>query len=58
MPLSPEPQERLQPRQPISRLVREDENAAANQVNELWHVVHDWGSPQGDWLIAGIQQID
>jgi predicted lipid-binding transport protein (Tim44 family) len=39
-------------------LVREEEGASANALSEIWHVVHDWDAPQGDWLIAGIQQVD
>jgi len=37
-------------------LIREEEGAGANAVNEIWHVQHDWDSPTGDWLIVGIQQ--
>ncbi len=37
-------------------MLREDRDAAATDLDEIWHVVHDWASPQGDWLIAGIQQ--
>lgn len=40
----------------FSGLIREEESAAANQVNEIWHVQHPWDSSVGDWLIAGIQQ--
>lgn len=38
-------------------LIREDSAAEAGQVGELWHVVHDWDDPDGDWLISGIQQV-
>jgi len=37
-------------------LIREERNAAAGPLREIWHVQHDWASSQGDWLIAGIQQ--
>ncbi|MBK5969645.1 MULTISPECIES: Tim44 domain-containing protein [Thiorhodovibrio] len=37
-------------------LVREDENGTANRVDEVWHVQHDWNSPEGDWVISGVQQ--
>ncbi len=37
-------------------LIREDEQAPAKPLDEVWHVAHDWASPQGDWLISGIQQ--
>jgi predicted lipid-binding transport protein (Tim44 family) len=39
-------------------LIREDESAPAKPLDETWHVAHDWDSPQGDWLITGIQQPD
>lgn len=41
----------------FSGLIREGEQDAAQEFNELWHVQHPWASPQGDWLIAGIQQV-
>jgi predicted lipid-binding transport protein (Tim44 family) len=37
-------------------LIREDEQAPAKPLDEIWHVAHDWASPEGDWLITGIQQ--
>ena len=37
-------------------LIREEEQAPAKPLDEIWHVAHDWASPQGDWLITGIQQ--
>ena len=37
-------------------MIREDQGGEANEVSEIWHVVHDWDAPAGDWLIAGIQQ--
>ncbi|WP_462329562.1 Tim44 domain-containing protein [Thiohalocapsa halophila] len=37
-------------------LIREDEQAPAKPLDEIWHVAHDWASPDGDWLITGIQQ--
>jgi predicted lipid-binding transport protein (Tim44 family) len=40
----------------FSGLIREDENAPAKPLDEIWHVAHDWASPEGDWLITGIQQ--
>jgi len=40
----------------FSGLIREDEQGAAKDFREIWHVQHAWDSPQGDWLIAGIQQ--
>ncbi len=40
----------------FSGLVREDEQASANPVSEIWHVEHAWDSRDGDWLIVGIQQ--
>lgn len=41
----------------FSGLIREEEQAAAEELNEVWHVQHPWASPEGDWLIAGIQQL-
>jgi predicted lipid-binding transport protein (Tim44 family) len=40
----------------FSGLVREERNAEPGQVSEIWHMIHDWDSPQGDWYVAGIQQ--
>jgi predicted lipid-binding transport protein (Tim44 family) len=37
-------------------MLREEQGGEANEVSEIWHVVHDWDSAAGDWLIAGIQQ--
>jgi predicted lipid-binding transport protein (Tim44 family) len=37
-------------------LIREEESGAAKPLDEIWHVAHDWTSPDGDWLISGIQQ--
>jgi predicted lipid-binding transport protein (Tim44 family) len=37
-------------------LIREDEQAPAKPLDEIWHVAHDWATPAGDWLITGIQQ--
>jgi predicted lipid-binding transport protein (Tim44 family) len=40
----------------FSGLIREEQGAQAQNVGEIWNVVHGWDSPEGDWLIAGIQQ--
>ncbi|NEX15255.1 MAG: hypothetical protein C1943_01125 [Halochromatium sp.] len=37
-------------------LIREDASAAANPLDEIWHVAHPWASAEGDWIIIGIQQ--
>ena len=42
----------------FSGLIREEESGAAKPLDEIWHVAHDWESPDGDWLISGIQQTD
>jgi len=42
----------------FSGLIREEESGAAKPLDEVWHVAHDWDSPDGDWLIVGIQQTD
>jgi predicted lipid-binding transport protein (Tim44 family) len=42
----------------FSGRIREDRNAEAEQVNEIWHVSHGWSHSEGRWLIVGIQQTD
>lgn len=37
-------------------LIREEERGVAEEFSEIWHVIHPWDSPDGDWLISGIQQ--
>ncbi|MET0103144.1 MAG: TIM44-like domain-containing protein [Sedimenticola sp.] len=41
----------------FSGLIREEQGAQPSEFAELWHVTHDWDNPEGDWHIAGIQQI-
>ena len=41
----------------FSGLIREEQSAEAKEFTELWHVVHPWDSAEGDWHIAGIQQV-
>ena len=41
----------------FSGQIREAAGAAAQPFDEVWHVQHAWASPDGDWLIAGIQQV-
>jgi predicted lipid-binding transport protein (Tim44 family) len=41
----------------FSGLIREEEQGVAQELDEVWHVQHPWASPEGDWHIAGIQQI-
>jgi predicted lipid-binding transport protein (Tim44 family) len=41
----------------FSGLIREDEKGVAEDFREIWHVQHRWDGPEGDWLIAGIQQV-
>jgi len=40
----------------FSGLIREDQQGAAQEFREIWHVQHPWASAQGNWYIAGIQQ--
>ena len=40
----------------FSGLIQEEQGAQAHNVSEIWNVVHGWDSPDGDWLVAGIQQ--
>lgn len=41
----------------FSGLMREEADGVAEEFAEIWHVQHVWDTPQGDWLIAGIQQV-
>ena len=41
----------------FSGQIREAAGAAAQPFDEVWHVQHAWASRDGDWLIAGIQQV-
>lgn len=41
----------------FSGLIREEQGATAHDFAEIWHVVHAWDSPQGDWFVAGIRQV-
>jgi Uncharacterized protein conserved in bacteria len=36
--------------------IKEEQDGATQEFYELWHVVHAWDSPAGDWYVAGIQQ--
>lgn len=40
-----------------SGLIREEEKGVAEEFRQIWHVQHAWDTPDGNWLIAGIQQI-
>lgn len=41
----------------FSGLIREEERGVAEPFEEIWHVQHPWSSAEGDWHIAGIQQV-
>jgi predicted lipid-binding transport protein (Tim44 family) len=41
----------------FSGLIHEEAGGPAESFDEVWHVQHAWASPDGDWLIAGIQQV-
>jgi predicted lipid-binding transport protein (Tim44 family) len=41
----------------FSGLIREEAGAPAQPFDEVWHVQHAWNTRDGDWLIAGIQQV-
>ena len=41
----------------FSGLIREEAKAPAEPFDEVWHVQHAWATRDGDWLIAGIQQM-
>lgn len=36
--------------------IKEEQDGAMQEFSELWHVVHAWDNPAGDWYVAGIQQ--
>lgn len=42
----------------FSGLIREDANGVAEAFSEIWHVQHRWDGAEGDWYIAGIQQVE
>jgi predicted lipid-binding transport protein (Tim44 family) len=42
----------------FSGLIREETDGPAQPFDEIWHVQHPWASSEGDWLIAGIQQVE
>jgi predicted lipid-binding transport protein (Tim44 family) len=42
----------------FSGLIREEQSGEATEFSELWHVVHPWDNAEGDWKIAGIQQVE
>jgi predicted lipid-binding transport protein (Tim44 family) len=37
--------------------IKEEQNGETEKFQEIWHVVHPWASAQGNWYVAGIQQI-
>jgi predicted lipid-binding transport protein (Tim44 family) len=41
----------------FSGLIREEQSATADPFREIWHVQHDWDRGDGDWHIAGVQQV-
>lgn len=41
----------------FSGLIREEEHAAAEPFNEVWHVQKPAGQSREGWLVAGIQQV-
>jgi predicted lipid-binding transport protein (Tim44 family) len=41
----------------FSGLIREERSATADPFREIWHVQHDWDRSDGDWHIAGVQQV-
>ncbi len=40
----------------FSGLIKEDVEGRPQDFSEVWHVLHDWETSEGDWLIGGIQQ--
>ncbi|WP_242467247.1 Tim44 domain-containing protein [Thiocapsa imhoffii] len=41
----------------FSGLIREDAQGVAEDFQEIWNVQHPWAAAEGNWLIAGIQQV-
>ena len=41
----------------FSGLIREAATEGGNPFREIWHIQHAWNTPEGDWFIAGIQQV-
>jgi predicted lipid-binding transport protein (Tim44 family) len=37
--------------------IKEEQEGEQQEFAELWHVVHAWDRPEGDWYVAGIQQV-
>ncbi|MDP2785673.1 MAG: Tim44-like domain-containing protein [Sulfurimicrobium sp.] len=42
----------------FSGLIREEEGAGAESLNEIWHIQKSTSQPSGSWFIAGIQQVN
>lgn len=36
--------------------IKEQQDGETQEFTELWHVIHAWDTPSGDWYVAGIQQ--
>jgi predicted lipid-binding transport protein (Tim44 family) len=41
----------------FSGLIREAATGGGNPFHEIWHIQHAWNTAEGDWFIAGIQQV-
>ncbi|MBK8637221.1 MAG: TIM44-like domain-containing protein [Chromatiaceae bacterium] len=41
----------------FSGLIREAATGEGNRFQEIWHIQHAWKTAEGDWFIAGIQQV-
>jgi predicted lipid-binding transport protein (Tim44 family) len=41
----------------FSGLIREAATGGGNPFQEIWHIQHAWNTAEGDWFIAGIQQV-
>ncbi len=37
--------------------IKEEQDGETREFAELWHVIHAWDSSEGDWYVAGIQQV-
>lgn len=42
----------------FSGLIREEEGAGAESLNEIWHIQKSTSQSNGSWFIAGIQQVN
>ncbi len=42
----------------FSGMIREQEGAAPESFDEIWHIQKSTSQPNASWFIAGIQQVN